>query len=67
MSNIFVTIKNIFEHIFYNSASIENHNSVKDFSNYVRIIKKNHENHKFVRLALCKMTIFSGITTLAFI
>ena len=67
MSNIFVTLKNIFAHVFYNCKSIENRIFVKDCSNYARMLKKNHhENHKFVNLALCKTTIFSGITTLAF-
>ena len=66
MINIFVTIENIIADVFYNSTSIENLNFVKDCSNYARMIKKN-ENHKFVSLAWCKTTIFSEITTLAFI
>ena len=51
MSNMFVTIKNNFAHVFYNYRSIENRNSVKDCSNYARMLKKNHKNHKFVSLA----------------
>ena len=45
-----VTLKNIFAHVSYNCTSIENRNSVKDYSNYGRMIKKNHENHKFISL-----------------
>ena len=35
MSSKFVTIKNIFAHVFYNYTSIEHRNSVEDCSNYV--------------------------------
>ena len=50
MSNIFVTINNISAHIFFGSTTIKNYNSVKDCSNYVRMINKD-ENYKFVSLA----------------
>ena len=49
--HLFVSIKNIFAHFFYNCTSLENYNSVKDCSNYVRMIK-NHENHKFCKFGL---------------
>ena len=51
MSNIFVTLKNVCADGFDNCSFIENHKSVKDYGNYVRMIKKIMKIINFVSLA----------------